>query len=327
MRVLTRGALLAAICVAALPTKADEIQLKDGKSFSGVIVGYENNMFRVKTDFGYVLVEKSKIAAIIPSGSESAKTDAKSGSKPGANQPAPDRTKTAAPVKADGAQPTAEPAMVTTLEKAAPRVSGAPVRPALPANSPKANAVAPSIKTMPSVAEVAPATPATPLAPSKESETPQIPEEVTGNTYINHMYGFRMYKAPSWQLIDDATELPNAIVAMGTPNESTLLVVGREKTKQALEAAANVVEGRLHDVYEDYKQTSKRRTIVGGLPAVEYRYRGKAEEHDWSGTLVVVSRGNDLLTALGMTYADNDLIQIQENVIAKAIASLDFNVR
>jgi hypothetical protein len=27
-----------------------------------------------------------------------------------------------------------------------------------------------------------------------------------------------------------------------------------------------------------------------------------------------------------MTYADSDLIQIQENVIARSIASLDFNV-
>jgi hypothetical protein len=136
-----------------------------------------------------------------------------------------------------------------------------------------------------------------------------------------------MYKAPSWQLIDDANELPNAIVAMGTQNESTLLVVGREKTKQPLEAAANVVEKRLQDVYNDYHQTSQKKTVVGGLPAVEYRYRGKADDHDWSGTLVVVARGNDIFTALGMTFADTDLIQIQENVIAKAIASLDFNVR
>jgi hypothetical protein len=192
---------------------------------------------------------------------------------------------------------------------------------------PKTSAIAPSIKAVPSAAATALATPATPLAPSKEAEVPQIPEEVLGNTYTNHVYGFRMYKAPSWQLIGDATELPNAIVAMGTPNESTLLVVGREKTKQSLDAAANVVEKRLHDVYDDYRQTSQRRTVVGGLPAVEYRYRGKAEEHDWSGTLVVVSRGSDILTALGMTYADSDLIQIQENVIARAIASLDFNVR
>jgi hypothetical protein len=103
--------------------------------------------------------------------------------------------------------------------------------------------------------------------------------------------------------------------------------VGREKTKQPLEAAANVVERRLQDVYDDYHQTSQKKTVVGGLPAVEYRYRGKADDHDWSGTLVVVARGNDIFTALGMTFADTDLIQIQENVIAKAIASLDFNVR
>jgi hypothetical protein len=51
-----------------------------------------------------------------------------------------------------------------------------------------------------------------------------------------------------------------------------------------------------------------------------------ADEHLWSSTLVVVARGSDVLTILGMTYADNDLIQIQENVIARAISSTDFNV-
>jgi hypothetical protein len=30
---------------------------------------------------------------------------------------------------------------------------------------------------------------------------------------------------------------------------------------------------------------------------------------------------------LGMTFADTDLIQIQENVIARSIASLDLNVK
>ena len=46
--------------------RADEIRLKDGKKLHGVIVAYEDNMFKVKTDFGYVLVEKDKIASIIP---------------------------------------------------------------------------------------------------------------------------------------------------------------------------------------------------------------------------------------------------------------------
>jgi hypothetical protein len=40
----------------------------------------------------------------------------------------------------------------------------------------------------------------------------------------------------------------------------------------------------------------------------------------------VISRAGDIFTVLGMTYADSDLIQIQENVIAKAIGSLNFDV-
>src|SRR5260370_16451040 len=86
-----------------------------------------------------------------------------------------------------------------------------------------------------------------------------------------------------------------------------------------MDAAAVTVENRLHDVYENYQRVSQRKTVVGGSPAVEFHYRGKADEHDWSGTLVVISRGGDIFTVLGMTYADSDLIQIQQNVISKAI--------
>src|SRR6266852_9872565 len=54
------------LAIAALPARADEIRLKDGKKLYGVIVAYEENMFKVKTDFEYVLVERDKIASIIP---------------------------------------------------------------------------------------------------------------------------------------------------------------------------------------------------------------------------------------------------------------------
>lgn len=349
MKVLTRALCLLALSAFALPALADEIQLKDGKTFYGTIVGFDNKMFKVKTDFGFIYVEKDKIASIIPNKTEgsqpaaangapnpgtnanAASTGSASGNSSGAKQAAPAQRNAqpeAASVRVNAAQPTAEPAVETTIVPAAPRVSSAPVRPQLPANAPRTRPVAPSIKSVSdgAAAVLATTSTASPLAPSRD-ETPQIPEEVQGNTYTNHVYGFRMYKAPSWQLIDDPTELPNAIVAMGTQNESTLLVVGREKTKQALDSAANTVEKRLQDVYTDYQKTSQRKTTIGGLPAVEYRYRGKADEHDWSGTLVVIARGSDIFTALGMTFADNDLIQIQENVIAKTIASLDFNVR
>jgi hypothetical protein len=337
MRNSTRALCLLALGVAAIPAVADEIQLKDGKTFYGTIVGFDNKMFKVKTDFGFIYVEKDKIAAIIPNKSEGSQpaaantgnNDASAGTSAKKQTPPIDRTQPGAQsVATKSMQPTAEPAVETVAEPPAPRISNAAVRPQLPASTPKAHAVAPSLKSAPPSAAVAltAGSSAAPLAPPS-SETPQIPEEVQGNTYTNHIYGFRMYKAPSWQLIDDATELPNAIVAMGTQNESTLLVVGREKTKQSLDSAANTVEKRLQDVYTDYQKTSQRKTTVGGLPAIEYRYRGKADEHDWSGTLVVVARGSDIFTALGMTFADTDLIQIQENVIARTIASLDFSVR
>jgi hypothetical protein len=329
MRVLTRALCLLALTALTRTALADEIHLKDGKTFYGTIVGYDNKMFKVKTDFGFIYVEKDKIASIIPNKTEGPQPAAANAApNGGVNAGAGINSGTASAVRASAVEPTAEPAVETVPVPPAPRVSSAPVRPQLPASAPKTHAIAPSIKSAPPTEGVALSASAStvPLA-APASETPQIPEEVQGNTYTNHIYGFRMYKAPSWQLIDDATELPNAIVAMGTQNESTLLVVGREKTKQPLDSAANTVEKRLQDIYTDYQKTSQRKMSVGGLPAIEYRYRGKADEHDWSGTLVVVARGSDIFTALGMTFADSDLIQIQENVIAKSIASLDFSVR
>ena len=341
MRVLAKwGSLFsvtAALALSALvlSARADEIRLKDGRKLNGVIVAYEDGMFKVKTDYGYELVEKDKITTIIPT------TPAK---------PAPDTKKDAShpPKSAEEAQPKTEPAVASASngttsasapnatvktvtpspnaksEKSAPNSASTPAKTSAPANVSAANAPVSANNTSASAA-TAPAA-ATPAAP-KEPEVPVNREEVTGNLYTNYTHGFRMFKAPSWNLIEEARNaLPNAIVAMGTSNESTLLVVGEEKTKESLDAAASTVEKRLHDVYANYQRVSQKKTVVGGMPAIDYQYRGKADEHDWSGRLVVIARGKDMLTVLAMTYADSDLIQIQENVIARSIASLDFSV-
>src|SRR5436305_14838465 len=114
---------------------------------------------------------------------------------------------------------------------------------------------------------------------------------------------------------------------MATSDESTLMVLAEERSKASLYTAAAAVEKRLHDVYVNYQRVSHQRTVVGRMPAIDYQYRGKADDHDWSGRLVVIARGKDVLTVLAMTYANSDLIQIQENVIARSIASLDFSVQ
>jgi len=320
-RVLAVPLALLALGILAAPGRADEIRLKDGKKLYGVIVAYEDNMFKVKTDYGYVLVEKDKIAQIIPSTPAEAAPPKQPAAKPASD--APPKTE---PATTKSKEP---PARVTNAnaKSSGPIINNLAVRPEIPVSSNKLDAQPPAIKTSNAAPKTALAAVAAPPSPPKE-ETPVIREEILGNLYINHEFGFRIFKAPSWQLIDGAGQtLPNAIMAMGTSNESTLLVVAQEKTKTPLDVSAKTVEERLHQIYENYRLISERKTVVGGQAAIEYRYRGVADGHDWSGTLAVVSHGGEIFTVLGMTFADTDLIQIQENVIARAIASLDFSTK
>jgi hypothetical protein len=329
MNGIRRSALLfAAIGTCTSIASADEIRLKDGKKLSGVIVAYEDNMFKIKTDFGFVLVEKDKIASIVPT--TPAAASASSGGPTGAKTVKPPEKKTA--VVTATAVPT-EPAHAGVAEDTAsakPKIFSEPIRPELPGTA-KIGKVAPPALKSPVAAQTeaaaAIAVTAPPPAP-KEPELPAMKEKVQGTLYTNFSHGFKMYKAPSWEIIEDARRaLPNAIVAMGTSNESTLMVVGQEQSKDSLDVCANSVEKRMREIYSNYKMLSRRKSTVGGAPAIEYKYTGKADDVDWSGTLVVVARTKDVLTLLGMTHADNDLIQIQENVIARAINSTDFNVQ
>jgi hypothetical protein len=320
---------------------ADEIRLRDGKKLYGVIVAYEDNMFKVKTDFGFVLVEKDKIASIVPATGPAASTENAASDK---NAAAP---KNAAAAETTSGLIDAEPqpndvapgegglarstnnsaSPINNRKRAKPSLNfeEISVRPSLPTIVAKpAKITAPTI-SVPSAPKNPLVTPAPSVTPPKQPELPAMREEVQGNVYRNYTHGFQMYKAPSWSVIEDARmALPNAIVAMGTYDESTLMVVGLEKTKEPLDAAGVAVEKRLREVYSNYRRLSQRKIAVGGLPAVEYHYRGLADQHDWSGTLVVIARGREIFSVLGMTYADTDLIQIQENIVARAIASLNF---
>ena len=332
MRVPAKLALLcAALCLAATSAFSDEIRLKDGKKLYGVIVAYEDNMFKIKTDFGFVLVEKDKIASIIPTTPGSAAPATAPSANGAKAAKAPEKKQIPAPAAASAADSTANAAESSEPPPAKAKLSTEPVRPELPATSHTAKVTPPAIKPAapPSGSAIIAASPlaASSLSAAKEPEPPANKEQVQGTLYTNFSHGFKMYKAPSWEIIEDARKaLPNAIVAMGTSNESTLMVVGQEQTKDSLDVSANGVEKRLREIYTNYHMISRRKTVVGGSPAIEFKYTGMADEHQWSSTLVVVARGSDVLTILGMTYADNDLIQIQENVIARAISSTDFNV-
>jgi hypothetical protein len=289
----------------AIPALADEIRLKDGAKITGTIVGFEESSFRVQTSYGFALVRKDRIAAIIPA------------------EPKPETKKKEASL--DSKKPPSPPPEAPPAPTEAAAASPAPAPPAKKEASPPAR-VAPSASTS------TPAPPAPTSAPPAPAPAPvfelAIKEEVQGNLYINHTYGFRMYKPPGWHIIEGAQKtLPTAVVAMGTGDETTLLVVGRERMKDSLETHAAATEKQLRETYENYRRLSERRSLFAGMPAFERRYRGTVEGRDWSGTVLSLARGNEVFTILGITYADSDLIQIQENVISKAIASLEFTAK
>jgi hypothetical protein len=150
-------------------------------------------------------------------------------------------------------------------------------------------------------------------------------EEVSGNAYTNFTYGFRLYKPPGWSLIEGARKmLPGTITALGTSDETTYLLIGQEPLGKSLESHVGPTEKRLEEVMENYRPLGEKRMNVSGAPAIERRFRGSVDQHDWSGVVAFIARDNQVFTIFGMTYADTDLVQIQENVIARAIASLEF---
>jgi len=134
-----------------------------------------------------------------------------------------------------------------------------------------------------------------------------------------------MYKPPDWDVIAAAPAvMPGAITAMGTADDTTYLLIGQEPAGKSLATGMDATEKRLRDVMENFRPVDQKQITVSGATATEHHFRGTVDEHDWSGVVVLVQRGGRLYTIFGMTRADNDLVQIQENVIARAISSLQF---
>jgi hypothetical protein len=305
---------------AAGTVRADEIRLKDGTKIIGTIVGFENDSFRVETSFGFALIRKDKVADInITATKKDSEPNAKSNwAIPPPLAPTP--VVVPAVVKESVAPASASPEANALAPMRAPISPGASAKAAA-----KIDLAAPKISIMP---DVSPAPPVAPPAPPPAPGPPVIRDEIRGNLYVNLTYGFQMYKPPSWDLIPAARKaLPDAVAALGTSDQTTLLVIGREHAKDSLDAHAAATGKALGDVYENYRQISTRHLSVAGFPAVEQRSRGTADGRDWSVTVLTLLNGNDAYTLLGMTYANSDLIQVQENVIAKAVNSFTFSAQ
>src|SRR5690348_3687668 len=77
--------IAAIICFSLRPLVADDLTLKDGKIISGTIVGFENGMFRLETEYGFILVQKDKVNSVKITGSSAKESTRKSDARPESN--------------------------------------------------------------------------------------------------------------------------------------------------------------------------------------------------------------------------------------------------
>jgi hypothetical protein len=316
-----RLSLLAVLTlVAALAARADEFTLKDGSKIDGTIVGFQGNSFRVKTSYGFAIVRKDQIASIRITDAARA-AEAVPAKKLVA--PATSDTSRKAPARASVAPSS------TTSSQAVKSASIASAPKTIARNAPttSASAAPPAAFPAPGHSPAAAGARSSPNAagPAPPSVPPIIHEQVTGNTYVNQTYGFSMYRPPDWELIEGARSLlPGAITAMGTGDQTTYLLIGQDAAGRSIENQMAATVNRLAGIMDNFQPLAETRLNISGAPAIERRFHGSVDQHDWSGVVVLIPRGPLVFTIFGMTYAETDLVQIQENVIARAISSIHF---
>ena len=307
-----------------LAVRADELHLKDGSKLIGTIVGYQGSAFRVKTSYGYALVERSSVASITvtpnsPSSEKKSGTEEKSAAKVSAREQDPKDPHAKSGEDESAASHKSAPSNSATASNGA-NVSAASHEPQpAPSNQTAASSVPAS-----AAAANATANPAAPNAAPASAPTP-MRERVLDNSYVNDTYGFQIYRPPDWQLMQGArAALPGSIAALGTADQSTYLIIGIEPADDTLLAHVTVTNDRLADSFDNFRPSALRQTLIGGFPACEYQFEGMAENQLWAGTVALVRHGQDTFTIFGVTTAKSDLVQIQQNVISRAIARLQF---
>jgi len=335
-----------AFLLLAASARADEIKLKDGSKINGTIVGFEDNSFKVKTSYGFAVVQKDQVVSITvtdaakqPEPDSAKKTEHESAKKPDSDatkKPEPAAAKT--PVVAPAPQPAAKtekvehasaplPAKVLAAESGAPATNSVVEYPHTDAPTTSAkNSAQPAPAASSAPASVAASTAvAAPGPPTKPAAPEPMREEVSGNLYTNDTYGFHMYKPPDWKLIEGArTILPGSITALGTDDHNTYLLIGQEPSGKSLANDIATTEQRLHAIMDNFRPLGEKQVMISGVSATERRFRGSVDARDWSGIVVYIPHGALVYTIFGMTLADTDLVQIQENVISRAITSLQF---
>jgi hypothetical protein len=286
-RLLVMSLALAA-CFMVASAGAEEITLHNGQKIVGTIVGFENGMFRVETEFGFALIRKDRVRTI----SFGTATSKDAGQK--------------------------------SDERKSPSLAPKAV-PSIPEKAPAASAEAPKTAVESTALSAAPeAPPPQPVSRPLDQPLPaRIAERVEGNSYTNDTFHFTMYKPPGWRLHEDVPrETGRAIVAMGPEDEQTLLIVDRQVWSGPPDLKRDTTETNLRSTYQDYQRLSESSLQLDGRPGVRRDFTGVMEGAEWHGVSVHVVEGNTVFGILGLTSAET--FQFQQALLNKIINSFRF---
>jgi len=333
--------LAVSLIAGASSVRGEEITLKDGQKIVGTIIGYENDMFRVETDFGIALIRKDKVVSIQVNASGPSAAKPRSASYP---SPDPGPTTKNAQISEKSAAISAPktppepaknpiPASITAKPLAPPNASTQTVVP--PPMTTNAAAPAPVVgkaqapQPVPSKPVTAPLpTPVVPTPPpvSHPIDAPlpaHIHELVDGNTYFNDTFQFSMFKPPDWKIFEGVPkETGSGIMAMGTDDEQTLLIVDRQVWSGAPRLTSDEVEANLRQTYQEYHRISEENFPCDGQVATRRTFTGMLDGVEWHGVAVHVIHGNTVFGIIGLTSAET--FQFQESIFSKIVKTLHF---
>lgn len=280
--------LAVAVWMAMPSAAAEELVLKNGQKIVGTIVAYENEMFRVETEYGFVLVRKDKLETVNFSG-----------------DPKTEAAKKAKSILSPSPASTSPPAPPEKVSRAT----------AVPASN---SAVAPPRE---------PGKPATaPPPPSRPVDEPlpaSLQEHVEGTTYVNDSFHFAMFKPPGWKVFEEVPkETGSAIMAIGAEDEQTLLFVDRQVWSGTPDFKSDSAEARLRSTYQEYHKLLESPTELGGQPAMRRVFTGVIDGTEWHGISVHLAHGNAVFGIIGLTSAET--YQFQQALFNKIINSFHF---
>lgn len=169
-----------------------------------------------------------------------------------------------------------------------------------------------------------PAPPPPPVSHPLDVPLPaHLQEHLDGNTYFNDSFQFSMFKPPDWKIYEGVPkETGSGIMAMGTEDEQTLLIVDRQVWSGTPKLTSDEVEAKLRQTYQEFHRISEEAYVCDGQTATRRTFTGIMDGVEWHGVAVHVIHGNMVLGLTGLTSAET--FQFQEAVFNKIIKTLHF---